>query len=506
MRNKVDGIRVSQWLENWNNVEWDEASYRREPRHEFFLFSIKASDLKKLSGIYRRHAQGGEKRTYDTGIQRSHDAKRSKRIKEFVKHGYPYCELTEYQKEYEQHASLRKPGWLPTGIVINILTQDDKRKGKVVDESDMIELCDNGESKIVSLNLPEGFDDERWRPETLPPVEVIDGQHRLWAFNEDFAPDYEMPVIAFYGLDISWQAYLFWSINITPVRINRSLAFDMYPLLRAEDWVDKAGHKVYQEARAQEIVETLWSHRKSPWKNKINMLAEPGNPYIRQATWIRAFLNSFVKNSSGSSRIGGLFGAASRDGESILPWARSQQAAFVIFFGNLLLNSVHTSCETWVEELRKNKTQDSEDSFFEPGMFDKKSLLNSDQGIRSVLLLLNEICVVNVKEYDFYEWEPVQETGGFSEDSIDDELERIEGFRFSSLLRDISETLASYDWRTSAAPGLSEDAAQAKKVFRGSGGYVELRKDVLRFCIDHSVSDDLSQALESVAEVTGLYE
>lgn len=376
----------------------------------------------------------------------------------------------------------------------------------MVDKKDMLEIDVSGESKVVGLRLPEGFEEEAWRPTTLPPVEVIDGQHRLWAFDEDFAPDYEMPVIAFHGLDISWQAYLFWSINITPVRINRSLAFDMYPLLRAEDWVDKAGHKVYQEARAQEIVETLWSHSKSPWRNKVNMLAESGNPYIRQATWIRAFLNSFVKNAAGGNRIGGLFGASSRDGESIIPWARSQQAAFIIFFGNLLLEKIKESTDVWVEELRKNKTKEIDDDAYEPGMFDKKSLLNSDQGVRSLLLLLNELCVINVDRYDFYEWEPVQGAGAFSEDSIDDELERIPDFKFSSLLEQFSKTLSKYDWRTSAGPGLSEKEVHDKKIFRGSGGYVELRKDILKFCLDHSESDDLSEALENVARMTGLYE
>ena len=53
------------------------------------------------------------------------------------------------------------------------------------------------------------------------PIEVIDGQHRLWAFEKQLDnADFELPVVAFVGLDISWQAYLFWTINIKPKRID----------------------------------------------------------------------------------------------------------------------------------------------------------------------------------------------------------------------------------------------------------------------------------------------
>ena len=95
---------------------------------------------------------------------------------------------------------------------------------------------------------------------------MIDGQHRLWAFEgEELAGDYELPVIAFVGLDLSWQAYLFYTINIKPKKINTSLAFDLYPLLRTEEWLNKfEGPAIYRETRAQELVElTLVSSRKS---------------------------------------------------------------------------------------------------------------------------------------------------------------------------------------------------------------------------------------------------
>ena len=54
-------------------------------------------------------------------------------------------------------------------------------------------------------------------PIACPPIEIIDGQHRLFAFDDDEEPDgdFDVPVVLFLDLDISWQAYLFWTINIT---------------------------------------------------------------------------------------------------------------------------------------------------------------------------------------------------------------------------------------------------------------------------------------------------
>ena len=40
--------------------------------------------------------------------------------------------------------------------------------------------------------------------------------------------------------------------------------------------------------------------------------------------------------------------------------------------------------------------------------------------------------------------------------------------------------VATYDWRTSAAPNLKDDERTLKAAFRGSGGYKELRLQLLR--------------------------
>src|SRR5205085_3207956 len=173
-----------------------------------------------------------------------HDADRSEEISRFVEFGYPWSRLSKAKRESKEFEDLRKPGWLPTAIVLNILTQGAERNGIAVADGDLAVITETDGGS--TLQLPYEQWAPTWSPSKLPPFEVIDGQHRLWAFDTSQLRDFELPVVAFVGLDISWQAYLFWTINITPKRINASLGFDLYPLLRGEDWLERAEeHVVY---------------------------------------------------------------------------------------------------------------------------------------------------------------------------------------------------------------------------------------------------------------------
>src|SRR5262249_394950 len=246
---------------------------------------------------------------------------------------------------------LRKPGWLPTAIVVNILQGSDERENDKVSPGDVVKV----ESREgVEIILPYSEWSPDWRPSSVPPLEVIDGQHRLWAFENDSDLSLEVAVVGVEGLDISWQAYLFWTINIKPKRINPSLAFDLYPLLRAEDWLDRAeGHAVYRESRSQELTEALWSHPESPWYDRINMLGERQNPWVSQSAWIKALMATFVRPWRGrGSTVGGLFGSRLREGEEVLGWSRAQQASFLIFAWQQLLSAVQDSNSPWAKQLR----------------------------------------------------------------------------------------------------------------------------------------------------------
>lgn len=352
----IPALRVNQWLDLWNEVRFDAKKLRSKPSDHFFLLSLRAHDLRLLSGIYARQAQTRTRATNDFGIQRRHDSERSKEINEFVRFGHPWAGLSTAQRQSAEYDDLKKPGWLPTAIVVNFLKEGDVRGGKKIAAKDIVRIKETGAGATVSL--PSDFDGKTWKPSSIPPIEVIDGQHRLWAFDETISNGkFELPVVAFHGLDISWQAYLFYTINIKPKRITASLAFDLYPLLRTEDWLEKfEGPIIYRETRAQEIVDLLYSHPHSPWHKRINMLGEAGlgKRMVSQAAWVRSLLATFIKSWEGKKiSIGGLFGAPVGSHKQALPWSRHEQAAFIIVAGERLQQSVKSGHESWQKALRE---------------------------------------------------------------------------------------------------------------------------------------------------------
>lgn len=486
-RTSIPVLKVHQWLTDWNEIHWREDERRSEPQHWFYQFSLSAVDLKALSGIYPRTTERG-RASEDLGIQRRHEKQRSDEISEFVKFGYPWSDLSEPKRKSGDFRDLRQPGWLPTSIVVNILGPEDERVGKKVSESDMIRITD-GEKHVAELLLPENFNGKKWKPKTIPPIEIIDGQHRLWAFEDPQLRDednYDLPVIAFVGLDLSWQAYLFYTINIKPKKINPSLAFDLYPLLRTEEWLTKfEGHVIYRETRAQEIVDLLWAHPDSPWHHRINMLGEPGfqGSRVTQSAWIRSLLASFVKRwKGGNVNIGGLFGSLVGEHKTVLPWSRTDQAAFLIVTGQLLRESIANSQEVWVKILREYNAT-IPDLFKEekdPAFFGANNLLNQDQGVRTLMQIVNDLCFKHANQLKLHDWEVPQNKEELDHEQVTSSINSLrKNQKIFGFLKQLSERLSSYDWRASSAPGLSDEEKAMKARFRGSGGYRELRMDVL---------------------------
>lgn len=481
---ELPAVKVNQWLPAWSAVKWSKKEHRSEPQRWFYQFSISAGHLKVLSGIYARTTKDRTRGVEDLGIQRRHEKDRSNEIARFVEYGYPWSELNKKKRDLPEYHDLRKPGWLPTAIVVNVLSGNDTRLGRKVDPDDLVEIT-TGRDGRTTVTLPDGFTGRDWRPKELPPIEIIDGQHRLWAFEEAKLPDdFELPVVAFKGLDISWQAYLFYTINIKPKKINASLAFDLYPLLRTEDWLSKfEGHVIYRETRAQEIVDLLWSYPKSPWHKRINMLGEPGHKglMVSQAAWIRSLLATFVKSWEGKGgRIGGLFGAPIGAQRHTPSWNRAEQAALLIFLGGLVRIAIRVSSDAWAKALRQQPRPPGSHPTLDWAFYGPNSLLNQDQGIRALLYVLNDFLYVNADHLSLIEW------GGSSANDANEEgvTEALDSLEKQTELKKFVEVLAKaitdYDWRASDAPGLSEEQSLLKAAFRGSGGYRELRRHVLR--------------------------
>lgn len=468
---RVPALRFKQWLDEWNGYDFNDAAHRRRPAESIFMFSMSAAELRKLCDVYKRERDGAEAE----GIQRIRDVSRTGRIQRYVRFGYPYGDLTPPQRTAET-LPLRKPGWLPTAIVLNILVKGDERRGRTINARHLVNVIENGDARCT-LELPA---DTNFADDELAPFEVIDGQHRLWAFDaagddQPIPDDFELPVVAFHGLDIAWQAYLFWSINVSPKRINPSHAFDLYPLLRTQDWLDRVGElTVYREARAQELTELVYAHPQSPWRNRINMLGERGSGGVSQAAWVRALLTSFLSTGRGQSRPG-LFQSNLEGEDEPLEWTRPQQAAFVIQLWIDLLEAIRRNdTQYWIRAYKKDPQR---------AFSDKTSWLNQDQGVRAVLAIANDIFYAGARLWHLDRWHfPEHSENETSVEEVDAALEALRNAVFRQRMVELANGLACFDWRSLEGPEVKGDdeVEVRKRSYRGSGGYAALREDVLR--------------------------
>ncbi|KGB55034.1 DGQHR domain protein [Sphingopyxis sp. LC81] len=355
-------------------------------------------------------------------------------------------------------------------------------------EQDQVAIADDGD--VSRLSLPYASWSADWKSTGLPPFEVIDGQHRLFAFDDSSSLDFEVPVVAFYGLDISWQAYLFYTINIKPKRINPSLAFDLYPLLRSEDWLERAeGHSVYRETRAQEITESLWAHPQSPWYDRINMLGERGVEGVSQSSWIKSIMATLIKPwTQRGSNTGGLFGSRLENEEEVLGWNRAQQAAFLIFSWRELERAVIALKTGWAQNLRAIRHTTEEKPKTDPAFGGQYSLIASDQGVRGFLQTLNDVAYFNAAKWKLGDWHAELSSAAADNDAVTQALATFEKTDAANHVREFAADIAAFDWRTSSTPDLDEQDRRRKLVFRGSGGYKELRLQLLEHLEKNSKS------------------
>ena len=480
---RIPAIKVQQWLDEWDEFAYDEASRQRKPERHFYICSMPATLLRRLSGVKRREASGP--RAADLGVQRGHDEDRSKRIRGFIRAGYPWASLNTDQRD--RFPELRKPGWLPTSVVVNIVGPTTDRYGVTVAPGDVITI-ESGESQVVDLVLPEGSSEPDWGPveNCLEPLEIIDGQHRLYAFSEDeeLDGDFELPVVLFNDLDLSWQAYLFWSINVTPTRINPSMAYDLYPLLRTADWLEQAeGPMAYRETRAQELTEALWSHPESPWEKRIGMLGRERGK-VTQAAFVRSLTLSFVRGWSASRRtgIGGFFGTEhASERTDVLKWTRAQQAAYLIELWSCLEDAIRLCDEEWARHLREVTPKRDEPSGHDPAFAGRYSILATDQGVRGFLQVCNDLSYESRHGVRFGDW---QRRTSAEATNVPEVTEALLDLRRQREIYDFMVSLAAeistFDWRSAVTPDLPTDVESFQSRYRAGSGYRQVRLQLLR--------------------------
>lgn len=164
-----------------------------QPLGEFYIAKIKAGDLLRIStSSVARYDKNGNL----TGNQRPLDTKRLKAIAKFI--------MSDEMS-------------FPTSILIAANIDD---KGVIIEDEEK-------RWHIEKTNLPDVYD--LIVPDNISSL-VIDGQHRLNAFNyaDSDCKEIELVCSIFIDLPNPYQAYLFATINGNQKRVDKSLALELF--------------------------------------------------------------------------------------------------------------------------------------------------------------------------------------------------------------------------------------------------------------------------------------
>ena len=512
-------LKATQWLESWSSaIENDLKDGKKGFPKEFYIASVPLKTLRALAGVSKRDIEDRRKNDKATGYQREHQSDRSLEIRRYISYGYPLSK--QKGLDVDDNSNLIHPGWLPTAILANVVPLGEERryKGRNVKVEKGLEVKVKEANGQYFLEYPEieDFDSKKWEY-IQKPIEIIDGQHRVYAVREieDELNNYEVPVVFFNGLSLEYQAYLFWVINVEPKRINPSLAFDIYPALRRQSWLERGdGLKVYQEHRSQELTEILWRHPESPWRSRIELHGSRIDGHVSNAAFIRSLMASFVRRWNGKNdRIGGLFGSMQSDNvnepEWVLPWKRTQQAAFLIYIWKKIEEGASTSQAEWAKACRR-AGKGVQTDFLSPSIkvqdeafAGRYTLLATDQGVRAILRIFNAMSYVRYKFLGLEEWQKNFLEEIISNDAVSQCLQELnENRNVKEYFTKISKALFhtdKFDWRTSSFPEFVNDFEKrsTQSSFRGSSGYSLLYNRCLELLLA-SDDQDIRDAAKNV--------
>lgn len=233
------------------------------------------------------------------------------------------------------------------------------------------------------------------------------------------------------------------------------------------------------------------------------MLGEKGGGSVSQAAFIRSLVSSYVKRGRGKPPGGLFWGATIQDPSGVLGWNRPQQAAFLLLVWQLLEEAVRECNEPWAQKLRDHQSAQqpefNEDHHFDAAFAGNYSLLTTDQGIRGILHVTNDVCYVAADDLNLadWAWEGEVEEDTISEESVTEALKNLRRRKVNTFLCQLSDKLSEFDWRKFSFPGLNEEERRNQIAYRGSGGYKELRRRLLQLLM----STDDPQITEAAAEV-----
>ena len=270
-------------------------------KHEAYLFTIRPSKLIPISFI--AHRAKGEAADVSS-FQRLVKGRRLKDIRDYI------------EGETE--------GFFPTNILLNI---DTNGKGPKYNT-----LMKNDDVEFVLLTLPASYK-SAW---------VIDGQHRLLAYDEsDLKDKQNLCVLAFYDMDPSIQANMFVDINNKQRRVPANVIIELNAKLK---WSSEKPSEYLQALNARTML-TLATNRNSLLSELIKLVGEKGTTKPYTGKTIEEIIR--VERFFGSQKKGTLDPGPFWVFDSELEISKNKSLKKLVTFIEMVVEKMKNEIDTW---------------------------------------------------------------------------------------------------------------------------------------------------------------
>ena len=200
-----------------------------QPIGKVFVSKMDAKELLRMSSVDRRHIDEDDE---VIGVQRPLRTDKVREIKKYLT---------------TQNATF------PNSIIVNVKHQD-----------------------VISMT-----DTELEIKDSEAAFTIIDGQHRLYGFEDYTGDKFELILTIFIGLEVSLQSEVFSIINSQQTKVDPSLNIN----LELSDKTENPRKKLVQ------IAQTFNVDKESPWYQQIKMLSGQGLGIISLSAFVKPLFN-----------------------------------------------------------------------------------------------------------------------------------------------------------------------------------------------------------------------
>lgn len=240
-----------------------------QPVGTFFSGSVDAYALLEICKFdFRRIEEAGGYKEF-LGFQRKLDPKRVRAIERYIQ---------------------TVDAVFPTAIVISV----DERCASIETNA--------AGNIVLALQAYQDSETADFKIEYEDIASIIDGQHRMKAFEKVKGLEFQVNVAAFVGADDATKADIFSTVNLAQTKVNKSLVYDLFSLQKARS----------SEKTCHEVVVALDEMKESPFFERIKRLGSATDgrfgETLSQATVVKGLLPYITEDALADRDIGKRFG------------------------------------------------------------------------------------------------------------------------------------------------------------------------------------------------------